>query len=132
MFASLFAQLARRVVLVDPAEGLLIRPDLGQRWVVDEVQDAVECAWRREDAAGQVGRVKEDADFPVELLPDHTGLILADGYGAEILRVGLEARLAPARRKVIVQTFARHAAIRLQALRDPRPPKFNTPAVAAV
>ncbi len=60
-----------------------------------------------------------DSDFPVELLPDDTGLIIADAYDAEIIRTGPEVRLAPARRKVMVQTFATHAARRLQGLRDP-------------
>lgn len=60
-----------------------------------------------------------DADFPVDLLPEGSGLILADGYDAEILRVGPEAKLAGARRKALTQSFARHAAIRLLALRDP-------------
>ena len=60
-----------------------------------------------------------DAEFPVSLLPVGTGLILADPYDAEILRMGPETSLAPARRKVMVQKFARHAALRLQALRDP-------------
>ncbi len=60
-----------------------------------------------------------DADFPVDLLPDGTGLILADAYDAEILRMGADTPLPPARRKVMVQKFARHAALRLQALRDP-------------
>jgi len=60
-----------------------------------------------------------DADFPTELLPEGTGLILADGYDAEILRMGPETLLAGARRKMLVQKFARHAALRLQALRDP-------------
>lgn len=60
-----------------------------------------------------------DQDFPTELLPDGTGLILADGYDAEILRMGPETKLAPARRKVMVQKFARHAALRWQAARDP-------------
>lgn len=60
-----------------------------------------------------------DADFPTHLLPEGTGLILADGYDAEILRMAPETRLAGARRKVVLQTFARHAAARLQALRDP-------------
>lgn len=62
-----------------------------------------------------------DADFPTELLPDDTGLIIADAYDAEIVRMAPEARLAPARRKVMVHKFARHAALRLHALRDPRP-----------
>jgi hypothetical protein len=60
-----------------------------------------------------------DADFPTALLPEGTGLILADAYDAEIIRMGPEAPLAPARRKVMVQKFARHAALRLQSLRDP-------------
>jgi hypothetical protein len=60
-----------------------------------------------------------DGDFPTDLLPEGTGLILADGYDAEILRVGPETPLSAPRRKVLVQTFARHAALRLQGLRDP-------------
>ncbi|MBS0565773.1 MAG: MmcB family DNA repair protein [Proteobacteria bacterium] len=60
-----------------------------------------------------------DADFPAELLPEATGLILADGYDAEILRMGPEAPLAGARRKAMLTRFARHAALRLQGLRDP-------------
>ena len=60
-----------------------------------------------------------DADFPSQLLPEDTGLILADAYGGEIIRMGPDTPLAPARRKAVVQGFARHAALRLQALRDP-------------
>lgn len=60
-----------------------------------------------------------DEHFPTELLPDDTGLIIGDAYGAEIIRMGPEAKLAAARRKVMVQKFARHAARRLQRLRDP-------------
>jgi hypothetical protein len=60
-----------------------------------------------------------DEAFPTELLPDGTGLMLADAYDAEILRMGPETPLAGARRKVMLQKFARHAALRLQAYRDP-------------
>ena len=60
-----------------------------------------------------------DADFPVDLLPDGTGLIVADAYDGEVLRMAPEVRLAPARRRVLVQKFATHAARRLMALRDP-------------
>ena len=60
-----------------------------------------------------------DASFPAELLPEETGLIIADGYDAEIVRMGPEARLAGARRKAVVQRFARHAALRWHAARDP-------------
>jgi hypothetical protein len=60
-----------------------------------------------------------DAVFPTEILPEGTGLIIGDDHDAEILRMAPEAPLAAARRKVVVQKFARHAALRLQALRDP-------------
>ena len=60
-----------------------------------------------------------DGDFPTELLPDDSGLILADDYDAEILRMGPEVKLAAARRKKLTQRLARIAAIRLQGLRDP-------------
>lgn len=60
-----------------------------------------------------------DEAFPVDLLPADTGLMIADGYDAEILRMGPENRLAPARRKAILHKFAVHAARRLQNLRDP-------------
>jgi hypothetical protein len=60
-----------------------------------------------------------DESFPTELLPDETGLIIADAYDAEIMRMPDEDKLAPARRKVMVQKFARHAARRWHAARDP-------------
>jgi hypothetical protein len=60
-----------------------------------------------------------DGDFPTDLLPASSGLIIADAYGAEILRMAPESPLAPARRKVMTRLFARHAALRLQGLRDP-------------
>ena len=61
-----------------------------------------------------------DTDFPIDLLPGATGLIVADAYDAEIVRPAPEARLAPARRAALIRRFARHAALRLQAIRDPR------------
>jgi len=67
-----------------------------------------------------------DADFPVDLLPDGSGLILADAYDAEIIRMGAETPLAAARRKVITRKFARHAAVRAQATRDPGVSGFVT------
>jgi hypothetical protein len=60
-----------------------------------------------------------DADFPTDLLPEGTGLILADAYDAEVVRMGPLTPLAPVRRRVMHRTFARAAALRLQGLRDP-------------
>ena len=66
-----------------------------------------------------------DTTFPTELLPEGTGLIIADAYDAEIIRFGPEDKLAPARRKKLIQKFATNAAQRLQVLRDPRLPDLN-------
>lgn len=63
-----------------------------------------------------------DPDFPIDMLPDDTGLILADAYGAEIVRMGVERSLPPARRRAITQKVARTAADRLRAFVDPGPP----------
>ena len=38
-------------------------------------------------------------EFPCEVIPENAGLILADRYGAELLREPAEARLSAARRK---------------------------------
>ena len=61
-----------------------------------------------------------DMEFPTELLPDATGLIVADPYDAQVLRMAPEDKLPPARRKKLTQKFAMDAAQRLQRLRDPR------------
>jgi hypothetical protein len=61
------------------------------------------------------------ADFPVEILPDDTGLIVADDYFGEIVSMGPSQTLAAARRKALTVKFARMAALRHHAMRDPRP-----------
>lgn len=60
-----------------------------------------------------------DSDFPTDLLPPETGLILADAYDGEIVRMPVESKLPPARRKKLTLKFARNAAERLHAFRDP-------------
>jgi hypothetical protein len=56
---------------------------------------------------------------PVEIMPDDAGLIVADAYGAAILRDPPEHRLAPATRKAVTLRFAHAAALRLHRLGDP-------------
>jgi len=58
-------------------------------------------------------------DFPLAVLPQDTGLILADRYGGEIVRSAPGHMLAGARRKAIMLRFARVAAGRLMTLADP-------------
>ncbi len=60
-----------------------------------------------------------DERFPIGLLPEDTGLMVADSYDAEIIRMGPESRLAAPRRRVLMAKFARHAALRWHAVRDP-------------
>ena len=57
--------------------------------------------------------------LPFELLPADRGLILADSFGAAILREAQHYALAGARRKAVMLRFARVAAAALHALADP-------------
>jgi hypothetical protein len=50
--------------------------------------------------------------FPAEMLPEQTGLIIADGFGGAVVRESPVAKLAPARRKALTLKFARNAAER--------------------
>ena len=59
------------------------------------------------------------ADLPDDLLPEDQGLMIADGYGAEIVRPAEKRPLAAARRKAQTQRIARVTALRLRALSDP-------------
>ena len=59
-------------------------------------------------------------DFPVEMLPEGEGLILADRYAASLIRPS-QARAAspPAAARSLLLRFARTAALRLQGAADP-------------
>ncbi|WP_342640165.1 MmcB family DNA repair protein [Rhodoligotrophos ferricapiens] len=54
-----------------------------------------------------------------EIMPIEAGLIIADQFGAEIMRDIGDIRLSAARRKAATLRFARAAALRLHNLRDP-------------
>lgn len=60
-----------------------------------------------------------DEVFPVDLLPNGTGLIIADSYDAELVRMAPLVQLAGARRKALTLQLARQGLQRLQNLRDP-------------
>jgi hypothetical protein len=59
------------------------------------------------------------AAVPLEIFPEDAGLILADSYGAEIMRRAPEHRLASATRKAMLLRFGQAAANRLHGLMDP-------------
>ncbi len=58
-------------------------------------------------------------DFPLQVLPAETGLMIADRYGGELARPAPEHKLASPRRRALVLHFAQVAAGRLMALSDP-------------
>lgn len=57
---------------------------------------------------------------PAAIMPAEAGLMVADAFGAEILRHPEEAPLTAARRKALTLRFARAAALRLHGLHDPQ------------
>ena len=56
---------------------------------------------------------------PVDLMPLEAGLIVADPYGAEIVREAELKRMAPTSRRALLLRFALAAADRLHRLADP-------------
>ena len=60
--------------------------------------------------------------FPVEVLPGDLGLIVADKFGAAIVREARPSPLAAARRKALIIRFARTAAERFARSADPFAP----------
>ena len=56
---------------------------------------------------------------PAEIFPEEAGLMIADPYGAEVVRVAAVAKLAAATRKEMLIRIARCGATRLHDLEDP-------------
>ena len=61
-----------------------------------------------------------DAEFPINILPSDTGLIIADAYDASIFREAPLNKLSAARRKKITKSIARSACNRLLTHTDPK------------
>ncbi len=60
-----------------------------------------------------------DPDFPVEILPEDCGLIVADAYDAEVIRDSAVCSLNAARRRHLTLRFARAAGQRVMRSLDP-------------
>lgn len=58
-------------------------------------------------------------NFPTDILPADCGLMVADGYGSEILRESPPGGMNASRRKALTLRFARTAAQRLMQVNDP-------------
>ena len=61
-----------------------------------------------------------DANFPIDILPPDTGVIIADAYDASILREAPLNKLSVARRKKIIKSIAKSACNRLLTHTDPK------------
>ncbi|GIK79905.1 MAG: MmcB family DNA repair protein [Pseudorhodoplanes sp.] len=61
-------------------------------------------------------------DVPLAIFPADAGLIVADGFGAQVVCDAPEHRLAAATRKSMMLRVAQCAALRLQSLIDPHGP----------
>jgi hypothetical protein len=59
-------------------------------------------------------------EFPALLIPEECGLIVADGFGAALLRHGVATPLGAARRRALTLRFALDAAMRLRRQLDPQ------------
>jgi hypothetical protein len=101
----------------------------GEIWIV-EIKSSVEDF--RADQKWADYRMHCDRLFfataqhvPLDIFPADAGLILADRYGADVLREAPQHRLHAARRKSVTLAFARAAAVRLQTLCDPEGPYWS-------
>jgi len=100
--------------------------DGGEIWIV-EIKSSIEDF--RVDQKWPDYRLHCDRLFfataqhvPREIFPEDAGLIVADGYGAAIIREAPEHRIHGSTRRSMMLSFARTAAARLQALADPSGP----------
>jgi hypothetical protein len=98
----------------------------GDIWIV-EIKSSV--ADFRADQKWQDYRLHCDRIFfattlevPQEIFPADAGLIIADSFGAHVIREAPEHRLHASTRKSMVTLFGRTASRRLQALADPHGP----------
>lgn len=89
----------------------------GEIWIVETkscVEDfAVDLKWPDYRAYCDRFFFAVPEGFPLALIPEDVGLMVADGFGGAILRASPLAPLAGARRKAVTLLFARLAAHRL-------------------
>jgi hypothetical protein len=64
-------------------------------------------------------------EVPCEIFPKDAGLIVADGFGGEIVCAAPEHRMPAPTRKAMTLRIAQCAALRLQSLIDPAGPYSN-------
>src|ERR1700684_4453867 len=90
-------------------------------WVIVEVKSSIadfraDCKWTDYRAHCDRLYFAIPDGMPAAIMPEDTGLIVADEFGAAILREAPEHRLAPATRRAMLMRFAHAAAHRLHGL----------------
>lgn len=118
-----FASVTELTLASNRRADLLAVGDDGAIWII-EIKSSIEDF--RVDQKWPDYRLHCDRLFfaipetvPPEIMPEDAGLILADSYGAAILRDAPEHRLAAATRKALLVRVARTTAERLHRLADP-------------
>jgi len=65
-------------------------------------------------------------DFPIHILPSKDGVIIADSYDAEIIKMAPDIKMTASQRKNTIIKISRNASDRLQRFTDPSvSKKFN-------
>jgi hypothetical protein len=64
--------------------------------------------------------------FPIALIPEDCGVMVADAFGAAVLREARPRPIAAGRRRALTLRFARVAAARLRRALDPDMARFDT------
>ncbi len=121
--ASGFATLPEFTLASGRRADIIGLSDAGQIWIV-EIKSSVEdyrCDTKWPEYRDYCDRLffAIPPAVPPEIIPDDCGLMIADSWGADILRHPEALVLHASRRKAVTLAFARAAALRLHGLHDP-------------
>ncbi len=124
LFVSLGHAVLREALLPDGRRADLLALGTDDRFTIVEVKSCErdflsDGKWREYRAFCDQLVFAVDPAFPVALLPEEVGVVVADGYGGALVRAAPCHPLSPARRRALLSRFARLAARRLEGLLDP-------------
>lgn len=121
--ASGFATLPEFTLVTGRRADVIGLNDAGQIWIV-EIKSSVEdyrCDGKWPEYRDYCDKLFFAIPTTVapEIIPSDTGLVIADAWGADIIRHPEATPLHASRRKAVTLAFARAAALRLHGLYDP-------------
>lgn len=123
MRAGGFAVLPEFTLATGRRADLIGLNDSGEIWIV-EIKSSIEdyrCDSKWPEYRDYCDRLffAIPVTMDPDIMPADTGLIMADAWGADILRLAEATALHASRRKAVTLAFARAAALRLHGLYDP-------------